>query len=113
MVCSGDLRLRERPARFGLREIRLRLFHVGFVRPRIDDEEDIALVHHGPLGEGDTLDVSRNTRAYVDHVDRFEMARELVPVRDWTSNGRSDSHGRRRRWALRLLLLRGDRAPSG
>src|SRR5690242_605462 len=112
MVRAGDLRLRERPARFGLREIRLRLFHVGFVGPRVDDEEDVALAHHGALGEGDTLDVSRNARAYVDHVDRFEMARELIPVGDWTSNGCGDSHWRRRRRALRLRLLCRDRAPG-
>src|SRR5579864_1361085 len=102
MVRARDLRLRERPARFGLREIRLRLLHIGFVGPRVDDEEDVALVHHGALGEGDALDVSRNTRAYVHHVDGFEMARELIPVGDWSSNGRSDGHLWRRRRALRL-----------
>src|SRR5213082_3356161 len=63
---------------------------LGFVWALIDDEEHIALVDAGALGEGDPLHETADARAHLDGVDGFEVTGELVPVGDDALNGRGD-----------------------
>src|ERR1700757_2719706 len=95
------LGLRERQLRARLRELRARLVALGDVRPWVDDEEHVPLMHLIAVAEVDAGDVAGNPRPDLDALHRLEAPGEFVELRHLARDSRGDRHLRRRR---RLLL---------
>jgi hypothetical protein len=55
---------------------------VGLVRPRIDDKQQFAALHHFAFGEGHEVDIPGHSRADLDGFHGLQAARELIPIRD-------------------------------
>ena len=85
--------------RLGAVEIRLRPVDRRLVGARIDDEEHVALLHHGAVGEVHRLQVAGDARAHLDRRRRLEAAGELVPFGEALDERRRhrDRRGRCRR----------------
>ena len=85
---KGELRLR--------REHRsLRLRQLDLIRPRVDDEQQIALMHDLPVGKIDLGKVTAHLGENLNIVHWGELAGEIGPVGG--AGGQSCAHGYRRR----------------
>ena len=86
-----------------LREIGAHLVERDLKRPVVDDEQEIALLHHLPVGEMDLGQVSGHARAHLDRVDGDEAADIFVLIDDRALHRLRHRHRRRRRAAGLLL----------
>ena len=100
---SLHLALGQCRSRAGPLQLRLGTSQVGLVGPRIDLEQDLALPHLFPFGEGDPLDVARDPGLDLHLVHRLEPAGELVPFGDLTLGHLGYRDRLRRRRGGRLL----------
>ena len=83
----ADERLRALELRVGIRELRarardlrLRVRELRGVGPRVDDEQQLALLHDLPVLEVHGLDRARDSRPHLDGIHGLEAARVVVPV---------------------------------
>src|SRR5919197_6042430 len=96
--------MRARPFQLGLGARDLRL-----VRPRVNDEEHVTLMHRRALGEGHALHEARDPRPNLYRIDGLEVPRELVFVGDVAYDYRSDRDLGHDGWrGLRLPARRGE-----
>jgi hypothetical protein len=70
-----------RELRAGARQLRLRLRDGGRIGPRVDREQEIALLQKLAVREVHGFDRARHARAHLHGVDGLEAARVVVPVR--------------------------------
>ncbi len=68
----------------GLGDLRFEALHFGGEGAGIDLHEEIALLHHGALFEGDPVDVTGDAGADDDGLRRLEAAGHVVPFIDGT-----------------------------
>src|SRR6185369_3620451 len=99
LVCLGELCL-------GLRQIGLRLLELRLGLPRIDGEEQIALVDEAPFGIDPPQQVAVDLGPDLGVDVSFGRADPLPDDRDVRLHDRSDHHRRRRRRRRLGLLLR-------
>ena len=109
-----DERFRALELRVRVRELRLRTRDLGFcvrelrrIRPRVDHEQELALLHDLAVVEVHGLDRARDPRPHLDRVDGLEAAGIVVPVGHALGQRRRDFHGRRRVGRRRGLAARG------
>ncbi|MGY4449522.1 hypothetical protein ACVWZR_004182 [Bradyrhizobium sp. i1.3.1] len=78
-------------------QLAVRLLGHRLERARVDDVEQVALMHDRAVLELDGVDEAADTGAHLHLLDRLEAAGELVPIGDgaldWLGNGH-----RRGRW---------------
>src|SRR5215203_247689 len=79
---SLNFALRQRRGRTSPLQLRFGTGQLRLVGPRIDLEQDLALLYLFTFDEGDALDVSGDPWMDLDLVHRLETARELIPFRD-------------------------------
>ena len=91
----GELGRRPLHPRLRLRELRLGGIEVDLIGPRIDDEEQIALLDQLAVREMDLRQIAADPGANLDVVDRLELAGELVPFGDGLLQGMADGDRRR------------------
>ena len=91
---AGSLRftLCQRRSRAGALQLRLHPSQLGLIRPRIDLEQDLALLHLSPFGEGHPSDVPGDPGADLHLIHRLEPAGELVPLGDCLLGHRGHRH---------------------
>ena len=87
---------RKRGIRFRRRQIGFGLRHCGFIRARIDDEENVASLHLLPILEPDLGDAAVHFRAHIGGIDRRHAAGELRPDADGLGMDRGDLDRNRR-----------------
>ena len=102
---AGEIELSARVRQHGLAAR-----HLGLERPRIDDEQQVALAHFGARLEVYRLDITVDASAHLDRSDGFDTAGKFVGFNDLLLDRPSDAHRRRRRWRGRRLWIR---APAG
>ncbi|MNJ56870.1 hypothetical protein D3C77_524340 [compost metagenome] len=66
----------------GLLQLGFEAAHFGLERPRVDLEQQVALLDLSAFGEGHLIDLAGNTRSDFYRLGRFEAAGELVPFID-------------------------------
>ena len=84
----------------------LRLLQRALERPRIDHEQQIALLDALPVLEPHLGEIAGDARTHLHRLDGVETAGVLVPLDDLALNGLAHGHGRRRALWLRLRLRR-------
>src|SRR5437588_6036254 len=103
-----------RPVALGARQYQLRarlgelgagLVALGNVRPRIDDEQDVAFFDFAAVLEVDRGDVAGDARPDLDALYRLEAPGELIELRDLARDRGSDRHLRQGRHRLLLGCL--------
>ena len=103
-----------RPVALGARQYQLRarlgelgagLVALGNVRPRIDDEQDVAFLDFAAVLEVDRGDVAGDARPDLDALYRLEAPGELIELRDLARDRGSDRHLRQGRHRLLLGCL--------
>ena len=87
LVGEDELRLR-------LGKLSLGLLRRGLVGARIDDEQEIALLHVVSVAERDALHVAVHARTDLDGVDRLQAAGERVPSGHFLHHRRARRNGR-------------------
>ena len=103
IVLVGGLR----HGRLGRLGLGLGLFQLGLIRSRLDDEQDVALLHQGAVFVIDLLQEAFDTRLEVDGVDRHRVAGQLQIGRDRLLERRGHADLRRRRGRVGVFLLAG------
>ena len=73
-------------------------------RPRLDDEQEIALLHKLAVDEVDGFEVAAHPRAHLDGLTRLELAGEVAPFLHVPDEGLGHGDGGRRRRGLRRLV---------
>ena len=58
-------------------------FRLGFVRPWIDHEQEIARFHHLPILEMDGIQVAADPCAHFDGFNRLQASGKIVPFGDF------------------------------
>ena len=98
---AGEIELSARVRQHGLAAR-----HLGLERPRIDDEQQVALAHFGARLEVYRLDVTVDASPHLDRSDGLDTARKFVSFNDLLLDRRGDAHRRRRRWRRRSVRIR-------
>ncbi len=89
--------LSEVPLSFRPLEFRVGAFRLGFVRPGVDDEQEIARFDCLAILEMDRIKVTANPCAHFHGLYRFQAAGEVIPFGDFLGNWSRDGNLRRRR----------------
>ena len=89
-------------------EIGLGLVEIGLEGPRVDDEEEIALLDQLPVLEMNLGEIAAHPCAHLDILDGSELPGVFVPFDDLALERVADRDGGRRRRALRQRPWRGE-----
>ncbi len=95
-LALGELHLR--PC---IRQLAFRLRRHRLEWTRVDDIEQVALMHDGAVLEFDRVDEAADPRTHLHLLGRLEAPGELVPIGDGALDRLGDRH-RRRRWGSAL-----------
>ncbi len=91
----------------GLVDLGLRGGALDLERPRVDDEQEVALLDQLAVLEMDLLEIAADPGAQLDIVDRGELPGELVALDDLLAQRLADRDRRRRRRGGRRRLALG------
>ena len=101
-LCAIQLARRGFQTGVGAVEVGLRAIDRRLIWPRVDDEEHIAGLHHGAVGEVHHLEIAGDSGAHVDRCGRLETPGELVILGETLMQRRCH---RDWRWRRRRLLF--------